>query len=385
MVNEIEFKYMNRYPLIFRLTVYLLFFILVIYGLIAARDFLYPLAISLLLSYLLFPVVVFLENKGVPRILANLLGILLGFAIIGTSLYLLYKQISLLVADLPALREQALDNLDSLEQYIYTKSGVTTDEQNRWLKEQVNNIFASGSMVFEAAFAATTGTIAKIGLLPVYVFFMLYNRNKFVHFLLMVVPRPRHEELLRTLQDVSHVTKRYMSGVIAVVAILCVLNSVGLLLVGIKYAILLGILSAFMNFIPYFGTLIGGAIPLTFSLLVMDSPSYAFWVVILFIIIQFLENNILTPNIVGGNVDINPFFTILSIVLGAMIWGIPGMIISVPFMSMFRIFCNNVPRLRPYAYLLGTRGTERHSISADKLKKIWSRIRGVNSAKGKFR
>lgn len=364
---------MNRYPLIFRLTIYLLFFILVIYGLIAARDFLYPLAIALLLSYLLYPVVVFLEKKGIPRILANLLGILLGFAIIFTSLYLLYKQISLLVADLPALREQALENLDRLEQYIYTKSGITTEEQNRWLKAQVNNIFASGSMVFEAAFAATTGTIAKVGLLPVYVFFMLYNRNKFVHFLLMVVPRKRHEELLRTLKDVAQVTKRYMSGVLAVVAVLCVLNSIGLLIVGIKYAILLGILSAFMNFIPYFGTLIGGAIPLTFSLLVMDSPSYAFWVVVLFIIIQFLENNILTPNIVGGNVDINPFFTILSIVVGAMVWGIPGMIISVPFMSMFRIFCSNVPKLRPYAYLLGTRGTERHAISINKIKELWNR------------
>lgn len=372
---------MNRYPLIFRLTIYLLFFILIIYGLIAARDFLYPLAIALLFSYLLFPVVVFLEHKGIPRILANLMGILLGFAIVFTSLYLLYKQISLLVADLPALREQALNNLDSLEQYIYQKSGITTEEQNRWLKEQVNNIFASGSQFFEAAFAATTGTIAKIGLLPVYVFFMLYNRNKFLHFLLMIIPRKRHEELLQTLHEVSQVTKRYMSGVLAVVAILCVLNSIGLLLVGIKYAILLGVLSAFMNFIPYFGTLIGGAIPLTFSLLVMDSPSYAFWVVVLFIIIQFLENNILTPNIVGGNVDINPFFTILSIVLGAMIWGIPGMIISVPFMSMFRIFCSNVPRLRPYAYLLGTRGTERHSITLDKLKKLWKGIRQVGSIK----
>jgi predicted PurR-regulated permease PerM len=364
---------MNKYPPIFRFTIYLLFIILVIYGLIAARDFLYPISIAILFSYLLYPVVSFLEKKGVPRILANLSGILLGFAVLFISLYLLYKQLSLLLDDLPALRDQALRNLDSLEQFIYERSGVTTETQNQWLKEQVNNLFTSGSRLLETAFAATAGTLAKVGLLPVYVFFMLYNRNKFLQFLLMVVPQKRHQELILTLREVSHVTKRYMSGIVAVVAILCVLNSIGLLIVGIRYAILLGILSAFMNFIPYFGTLIGGAIPLTFALLVMDNPSYAFWVIVLFIIIQFLENNILTPNIVGGNVDINPFFTILSIVLGAMIWGIPGMIISVPFLSMFRIFCNNVPRLRPYSYLLGTTGTERHSITIDKLKRLWQR------------
>lgn len=364
---------MNKYPLILRLTFYLLFIILIVYGLIAARDFLYPIAIAILFSYLLYPIVSFLEKKGFPRILANLAAILLGFAILFSSLYLLYKQLSLLLNDLPALKQQALQNLDSLEQYIFERSGITTEAQNRWLKEQVANLFTSGSQLLDTAFAATAGTLAKVGLLPVYVFFMLYNRNKFLNFLLMIIPEKRHQDLLLTLKEVSHVTKKYMSGIVIVVAILCVLNSVGLLIVGIRYALLLGILSAFMNFIPYFGTLIGGAIPLTFALLVMDSPSYAFWVVILFIIIQFLENNILTPNIVGGNVDINPFFTILSIVLGAMIWGIPGMIISVPFISMFRIFCNNVPRLHPYSYLLGTSGTERHSITIDKLKSLWNR------------
>jgi predicted PurR-regulated permease PerM len=369
---------MNRsYPAVFRATAYLLFFILFIWGLIETRDLLYPLALAVLFSYLLYPLTSGMEKLGVPRILANILGILLALVVLLTFLFLLYKQLSLLLSDVPDLRAQAESNLDALHRFIEAKLGISAQAQNVWVKERVGELFASGSEFIQAAFAATAGTFVKMALLPVYIFFMLYYRNKFFQFLMMVVPQRFHGELVSTLYQVSQVTKRYMSGIVAVVAILCVLNSVGLLIVGIRYAVLLGVIAALINFIPYFGTLIGGAIPLTFALLMMDSPRYALGVVILFIIIQFLENNILTPNIVGGNVNINPFFTILSIIVGGLIWGLPGMIISVPFMSMFRIFCSNVPKLQPYAYLLGTRGTEKHSLSIYKIRYVWSQVVAV--------
>jgi predicted PurR-regulated permease PerM len=134
--------------------------------------------------------------------------------------------------------------------------------------------------------------------------------------------------------------------------ILIILNSIGLLIVGVKYAIMFGILSALMNIIPYFGTLIGAAIPLSYTLL-SGEPEKALGVLILFAIIQFTENNILTPNITGGSVQINPFFTILSIVLGGMVWGIPGMLVSVPLMGAIKIIFENIEPLHPYAYLIG--------------------------------
>ncbi|WP_262486196.1 AI-2E family transporter, partial [Cesiribacter andamanensis] len=283
-----------------------LIFILLVYSLIAARNLLYPLALAVLFSYLLYPVTSWLEKIGVPRILANLMGILLAMIVLSTFLFLLYKQLSLLLDDVPALARQAEENLDSLHRYVEAKLGISAQKQNAWVKERVGDLFTSGSEFIQAAFAATAGTLVKMGLLPVYIFFMLYYRNKFFHFLLMMVPNRYHGELVNSLFQASQVTKRYMSGIVVVVAILCVLNSVGLLIVGVRYAVLLGIIAALINFIPYFGTLIGGAVPLTFSLLMMDSPRYALGVIVLFIIIQFLENNILTPNIVGGNVNINP-------------------------------------------------------------------------------
>lgn len=358
----------RKIPHIFLALGYLAFFSLLIFVLIVLRNLLYPLALATLFAYLLYPLTSLLERARLPRIAANILAILISLAVLAAFLFLLYIQLSLLLGDFPDLMNQAHDNLDRLYTFVETKFGISAREQNTWLKQRLASLFATGSAFIKAAFAATTGTLAKLALLPVYIFFLLYYRNKFNSFLYQITPARHHPTLSHVILEISQVTKRYMSGMVVVVLILCVINSFGLWVVGVKYAVLLGVIAALINFIPYFGTLIGGAVPLTFSLLVMDSPTYALGVIILFAIVQFIENNILTPNIVGGNVDINPFFTILSIVVGGMMWGLPGMIISLPFMSIVRIVCANIPRLQPLAFLLGTSGTEHHAITLEGIK-----------------
>ena len=211
--------------------------------------------------------------------------------------------------------------------------------------------------------------------MPVYIFLMLYYRNKIEKFIFMLTPNRTHDQTSSIINQISHVTRHYMAGVVIVVSILCFINSAGLFLIGVDYAIMLGILSAIMNFIPYFGTLIGGAIPLLYTLTVQGDPNKALAVVGLFILIQFTENNILTPNITGSKVNINPLFTILSIIVGGMIWGLPGMFVSIPLMGMVKIYCDNKPELTAFSYLLGTEGTEKHALTLDKLMRLfgWKR------------
>ncbi|MGK7393135.1 MAG: AI-2E family transporter [Candidatus Cyclobacteriaceae bacterium M3_2C_046] len=364
---------LDRYPVVLRFTFYLLFVILLIYGLIEARNFFYPLFIAVLFAYLLYPLASFLEKHGIPRILANLTGILFAGVIIAAGVFFIYKQIGVFVEDFPSLRQNAMANVDELEGFIEENFGVSSTTQHQWIRERISNFFESSTQFFTSAFSATTATLAKIGLMPVYVFFMLYYRNKFRNFMLLVIPESKHAKTEKILNEVSFVTERYMGGVFVVVLILCVLNSIGLLIVGLKYAILLGIISALFNFIPYFGTLIGGIIPLFYALLLSPYPQKAVGVIILFIIVQFMENNILTPNITGGNVKLNPFITILSIIVGGMIWGIPGMFLSVPLLAMFKIICDYVEPLKPYSYLLGTSGTEQHALSINKISNFFKR------------
>ena len=190
---------------------------------------------------------------------------------------------------------------------------------------------------------------------------------------MQITPRRNKNSVGSIIEDVSHITQHYMGGVFTVVLILSVLNSFGLYIIGMKYAIMLGVIAAVCNFIPYFGTILGFLFPLAFAIFTQDNPNLIIGVIILFIIVQFTENNILTPNIVGGNVQLNAFVIILSLIVGAMVWGVPGMFVIIPLMATLRVVFENIPDMKPYAELLGTGGTDEHSVTLKKLKSIFKR------------
>lgn len=366
---------MRRYPFAIQLAVFLLLAIMFIFVLIQTREFLYPIMFGILVSFLLYPIASRFEKWGVPRILSIFISIIVGIGVVYGLIYFISQQMMLFLDDIPKLKEQANNNIGAMQQSISEKFGVAQWKQDKWLRESIAGIFERGSEFIGTVFEATAGTVVKFLLIPVYAFFILYYRNKFERFFIKLL-KPFHNRFKpqQLISEVSTIIKNYMIGVSTVVLILCFLNSIGLIIVGVNYAIMLGIISALFNFIPYFGTLIGGAIPLLVALLTEPSPSAAVGVLILFLIIQFTENNILTPNISGGYVRINPFMTILSIIVGGMIWGLPGMVLVVPFMGIVRVFCTYFPQLEPIAYLLSTKGTAKHALTWPKIKEFFNKI-----------
>ncbi|PVY42493.1 AI-2E family transporter [Pontibacter virosus] len=357
----------NDYKRVKKLTYWLLFSVLLVFVLVEAREFLYPIVMALLFAYLLYPVVKRLENWGIPRLLANFVTIITAMALFAGLLLLLYKQLSVFLTDFPQLKEKALANIDLLQAHIDRKFGDESQANERWLRLQVSNAMDLSGSAITNILLATTNTITKFALMPVYIFLMLYYRNKFETFLFKALSSHRHGKVKVMIDEISSVTKHYMGGVVIVILILCVINSAGLLIIGVEYAILLGIVSAFINFIPYFGTLIGGAVPLLYTLVVQGDPQKTLAVLLFFLVVQFTENNILTPNITGSRVNINPLFTILSIIVGGMLWGLPGMFVAVPIMGMFKIYFDNSPNLQAYSFMLGTEGTEEHALTIDKI------------------
>ncbi|MFO8002061.1 MAG: AI-2E family transporter [Marinilabilia sp.] len=360
----------KRYFFMQRLSYMLLGLVLFVYALIAVRDFLYPIAFGFLLSYLLFPVVNWLEKRRVPRILANFIAIIGGLGVLFSLVLFAYSNITPVMGDFPHLARAGLGHLaDSLSEFS-EHFGFDRQETRQFLREQANNLLASGGEYLQDIFNATTSTLVSLGLLPVYVFLFLYYRTKFAYFLMMIVGRKHRPELTIILRQISRVFVRYIAGVLAVVFVLCILNSMGLWIIGLRYPVALGIIAAIFNFIPYFGTLLGGAVPLLFALLIENDPAMALRVVFLFVIVQFLENNVLTPNIVGGNVRVNPFFIITGLVAASIVWGIPGMLLIVPFLAIVRIVLSHIESMKPYAFLLGDTGTSRHAITVDKIKSL---------------
>ncbi len=358
----------QKYPFIVRYTFILASLFLTIYGIIIAKDLLYPMAFGMLLSYLFLPLANFLEKHRFPRILANLITILVAVALLFFTFFFIYKLFASLMEDFPALRSKALSNIDALVGSIESKFGITDDKFEIALKETVSGIFDLSRQSFNTVLSATTNTLFAIGILPVYIFLFLYYRTKFAIFILKLVPKDKKFLTVKILKDISHIASSYMWGVSTVVFILCFVNSFGLYIIGMKYALVLGVISALCNFIPYFGTLIGAAVAFLFALLTGDNPLLAFRIIGLFAVIQFLENNILTPNIVGYNVKINPFFIIISLIVAGTVWGIAGMLVIIPVLAMLKIVITNIDSLQPFAFLLDNRGTKKHSLTFKKIK-----------------
>jgi len=365
----------NKPPIFQRITYIFLATILFFYGIIVAREFLYPIALAVLFSYLLFPVVNFLEKKGLPRILSILISEILAITLLIAVTIFIYNQLSLFVEDFPRLKTKAFRNIDMLTHKLEVTFGLSDQTVVNYVKSIVRGFFETGSNTFGAFFQNAAGTLVKIGLLPVYVFLFLYYRTKFANFILKIVPDDKKYVTLKILREVSQVATSYMGGVLIVVSILGVLNPIGLSLIGMKYAVTIGIISAMFSFIPYFGTLMGGIFPILLSLLISDNPIISFQILIWYVAVNTLENNILTPNIVGGNLRVNPFFIIISLIIGAIVWGIPGMLVAVPFMAIIKIVFKHVPGLAPYSYLLGNSGTRRHAITVNNIKRLISRFK----------
>ncbi len=353
-------------------------------GAILAKDFLLPLMLSFFLSYLLYPLVWKFEKLGLPRALAILIVLLLTIIFFSGIIILVSVKISNININISELKEQVDIKTNTLLNFIETMVGLQVSTLEYYFNQVIDKLFSALESEAGQIFSATTTTIFQIVILPVYTFFILFYRTKTAHFVFRLAGRKRKRKTLQILREISMVTTKYLSGVLIVVSILAVLNSTGLYIIGVEYALIFGVLSALLNLIPYFGTLLGGLIPIMFVLISTPQPFHTiFQIIILFVIVQFLENNILTPNIVGGNIKINPLAIILSLLLANMIWGIAGMLIVVPCLAIVKIIMRNIESLQPFAFLISDRGVENQHINVAgilknnirRVKQLWKKIK----------
>lgn len=349
-------------PLSANILIKLLLTITVIFILIVAKTLLIPLFFAILFAYALYPSANKLEKAGVPRIAANLILIVSLIAVAGLGIYGVTQLSETLTDDLPTIKENVEQNISAVEETVRGWINIS-EEQVESFTDRIQN---SGQII-GTVFSSTTNTILSIGLLPVYTFLLLFYRNKFREFISQVSSAENKEITDRIIRQASDVVPRYLKGLFLVCLILVLLNSVGFYIIGIEYALLMGVIAAFFNLIPYLGTVFGYGIVFLFVFLT-QSPALSVAVAVQFFIVQFIENYILTPNITGSYVQINPLVTILSLIGGGMIWGLPGMFLVIPFLAFLKIVFENIPDLKPVAYLLGTRGTEKYSITIHSLK-----------------
>jgi predicted PurR-regulated permease PerM len=184
----------------------------------------------------------------------------------------------------------------------------------------------------------------------------------------MVVADDKRDKAQHIIEDSSQVAQQYLTGRGILMLILAVEYSIGLMIVGLHNAIFISVLAALLSIIPYVGNIIGGALALLMALVQSAGSGTIIGVLIVFTFSQVLENYVLEPLVVGAEVDIHPFFTIVIIVIGGLIWGIAGMILAIPILAILKIIFSNIESLHPYAYLIGDTRKKKKSAFIDKIK-----------------
>ncbi len=354
-----------------RFALILFIFTVLLTGVIIAKSILIPLAISIFFSYLLYPVVWKFEKLGIHRVISILFVILIAILILGSGALFLSAKLSNITIDFAELKSDFEAKADSLKLIMESRLGMNAGAMDQYVQSFSNSFFSSWETQLGNLFATTTTTIFQIAILPVFTFFLLFYRTKSAYFIFRIVGKEKKAKTLHILREISTVTTRYLGGLFIVVAILAFLNSLGLYVIGVKHALVFGVLAALLNLIPYAGTFLGFLIPFSYVLFTVPDPfSTLLKIIVLFIVIQFTENNLLTPNIVGNSIKINPLAIIISLLVANLIWGIAGMLIVVPTLAIIKVIMRNIDDLKPYAFLISDRGIEKYRVS---FKKMWKK------------
>ena len=348
-----------KLPFVAKLALALLSVTILVYWLVVLQDILVPVLIAMILSMSIFPLANWLENKGLGRVWAVTITLILFTAVAIGIIWLASTQIANFGEMIPQLEKRILEWFNQIQRWGENTFHVAKQAQITQLKKYGTGMLSSGGTLFTTALSTTGSVLGNLSLIPIYMFFFLYYRDFFKMFFYKVfknVSRRRVDAVLTKIYEVVH---SYLTGLITVTLIVGTLNTIGLLVLGIDYAVFFGFLAAALLVIPFVGILIGSILPIIIALITKDSPMYAVGVAGVFVFVQFLEGNFITPQIVGSKVSINGLVAIIALLLGSALWGLAGMALSLPTVAILKVVFDAVPELKPYAYVLGEPDHER--------------------------
>lgn len=340
--------------------------------LILTKVLLIPMITAALIAMVLLPLCKILERK-MFKMAAISACILLLVSVVSGLIFLFYFQIRTLTEDIPLFKTRATEKFAKARLLIESKTGISGDEQLSYINGIYNRWAESSGFYIQDMIAGITEAFAVFGLIIVYIFFFLLYRLKIKNFILKLFPEKNHMRVSIILNHTQDMSQNYLTGLLIELFALGTLNTIGLLIIGVKQAVFWGYLAGFLNIIPYIGVLIGSIFPIFIAFIFNDIGS-ALAVVLVMTFNQFIDNNFLTPKIVGAHIQVNALSTIVIIIAGGIVWGLPGMILFIPLLGIFKIVCDFVITLHPLSYLLGEDMDMNESSGS-----IWVKLKNVFS------
>ncbi len=334
---------------LFYLTATVILLLIVLY---LGQALFIPLFYGLFIAIVLYPVCRWLEQKGLARAWAITSGLLVVFLVFGLLLWLLALQVQALWHDWPALKEKLIPLLTATQEWVRQQTGISFLEQHNWLLQLGERAPGMAGSLLAGTMETTATALFMLFIIPVFAALFLYNRSDFVLFLEKLAGKAYHERLHHILHETIHTYFQYVKGIVIIYLIVGLLNTAGLLALGIKHAFLFGFLTAIMTIIPYVGIFISALLPITVAWITKDNIWYPLGVIGVFGFVQYLEANIIFPKIVGAQLNVSTWATLVAFIAGGIVWGVNGMILFIPFVAILKMVSDAIPEWEALNILL---------------------------------
>jgi len=338
----------REYPFYMKAPVILLGIVITVFILNVLQDVLVPLAFAGLIAILLNP----LSNrlgKYLPRVISIAAALLIALLTVMVLMYFLSSQVAHFFDDLDAIKLKLSHLLHDLQWWLQNQFGLSSKKQVQML----NDAATSGKAMIGQTLSGILGVLSVVFLIPVYTFLILIYKTLILNFLFEVFSEENQSKVLEIIGETKLAIQSYIVGLLIETSIVAVLNSAALLILGVQNAILIGVIGAILNLLPYIGGIIAIGLPVLMATLTTDGFTTQLLIIGAYALIQFIDNNILVPRIVSSKVQINALISIVVVLLGAALWGISGMFLSIPFIAVLKIIFDRIDGLKPWGKLLG--------------------------------
>ncbi len=318
-----------------------------------AQDIIVPIVFAVIIAIVLHPVVNFFIDHKIPKVLAIIITLFLTFVVVAALAILIFRQASKFSETWPVLVEKFTLMLSQATSWFSKYFDINPWSVHKWIVKTKAELLSNSNAAIGQTLFAVGNTVVVLFLVPVYVFIILYYNKLLIEFIHRLFGPENHKDVSKIVSQTKSVIQRYLVGLVIEAALVAVMEIAALLLLGIDYAILLGILGALLNVIPYIGGLVAVALPMLVALATKDSGMYALYILVIYYIIQLIDNNYIVPIIVSSKVKINALFSIIVVFAGNALWGIPGMFLSIPLLAIIKLIFDHIEPLKPWGFLLG--------------------------------
>lgn len=341
-------------PFYLKLAAVLFSLIAMVWIVIIAKEILSPLIFSCLFSILLLPYAAFLEQRlRMPRSAASMLAVLSLLACIGGLLYVIGSQVSDLANDWPQFQDQLHKTQNDLMEWVGSSFHITRHKQLTFVANTTNKVVASGGSVVGATLLSLSGMLLFLVFTFIYTFFFLLYRKLIMRFLESVFEEDNKKVVHDIIEKVQFMIRKYIIGLLIEMAIVATVVSITFMVLGVKYAILLGLITGLFNIIPYIGIFTALVLSAAVTFATSQEQVTVIYVIITLVVTHLIDSNILLPLVVGSKVRINALITVLGVIIGEMVWGIPGMFLSIPVIAVLKIIFDRVESLKAWGIILG--------------------------------